>query len=125
MLEKPTKDQLLHIEQLSREGKTLETIAGVFGMTARTLQTRRKQVPELQEAISKGKAAATDIVVGMLWKMILDEGHKGHVSSVFFYLKTQAGWSETQVIEQRLPASKGAVTKVASKKVDEPKDKAA
>ncbi len=63
----------------------------------------------------------TDNVVSQFYRTCIDPTADGHVTAMIFYLKTQAGWRETQNIE--LGNAKGQPLKVTEivikKQVDE------
>lgn len=77
------------IKRLAGLGLTVEEIATIKGISARTLYNRC--AAEMKE----GKTSAKALVISRLMQNIKD----GKEASIFFYLKTQCGWKETQVIE--------------------------
>jgi len=121
ILGNPTKKELKTIEELVSQGVTQESIARSFGISPRTFILRKKDIPAIDDAIHRGKASGEQIAVGFLWKIVTNEEHKQHFQSLCFYLKTQCGWKETQVIEDKPKAGNGKVTKVPSKPI--PKEK--
>lgn len=112
ILGNPTKKELKLIETLVSNGVRLDAIANSFGISGRTMAQRKLDVPSLAEAFNKGKATGETLVAGKLWKMIEDDKHKGHVAAVFFYLKTQCGWSETQIVEEKKRPGKLKVRRI-------------
>lgn len=81
-----------------------EMIADYLGIARQTLHTRMEQEPELEAAYSRGKAKAIAAVSGGL----LMKAREGDTASAIFYLKTQAGWRETQRIDHT--SSDGTMT---------------
>ena len=82
--------ELADLERLAGLGLTQAQIADWFGFSKRTLAYRLKEEPAVA-AYKKGRARALEKVTGKLWQNI----EKGDSASIFFYLKTQAGWRET------------------------------
>lgn len=87
---KLTDEQIIQVEAL---GATLsiEQMADYFGVGKTTLYSIFERQPEVLERYKKGKAKAINDVAGGL----LMDARNGCKASRFFYLKTRAGWSET------------------------------
>lgn len=81
------------VAKLAGLGLTQAQIADWFGASERTLRNRLTEDDELVAAYKRGKAIALEKVTAKLWKNIED----GDKASIFFYLKCQANWSETQI----------------------------
>lgn len=80
--------------KLAGYGLTQEQIAKVMLCDAKTL------IKHCGEAWETGKLLAIEQVADKLFQNI----KKGDPASIFFYLKTQAHWKETQTIEvEKLP----------------------
>lgn len=90
----PTKKILKHIGDLAAKGVTEASIARSCGINPATLSAKKKKFPELDETMKRARANSESIVTGFLWKMIMDEDHPKHFSSVLFYLKCQCGWKD-------------------------------
>lgn len=84
-----TADQRALVAELAGYGLTWAQIASALKLNVRTLQRH------CQEDYDNGKNIAIGMVAGQLFKKALS----GHPASVFFYLKTQAGWKETNKTE--------------------------
>lgn len=87
-------------EQIEQVGKlasvlTLEQIADFLGISDRTLRTRMQEDPTILSAYKSGKQKA---VAGVATSL-LQQARDGNTTAMIFYLKTQAGWRETQAIE--------------------------
>lgn len=80
------------VEKLAGFGLTQDQIADWFGASERTLRNRLSEDASLVAAYKKGRAVALATAAGKLWEKVM----QGDNASVFFYLKTQGGWSETQ-----------------------------
>lgn len=70
-------------------------IADYFEVTEKTFRAIEARQPEVSTAYKKGKAKAIAMVGGNL----LSQARAGNVAAMCFYLKTQAGWRETEVVE--------------------------
>lgn len=82
------------IEQLA--GKlNQEQIADKLSICGRTLRRRIHDDPAFKSAYQRGKANAIDAVAESLFC----RAARGDTTAAIFYLKTQAGWKETQRIE--------------------------
>ena len=77
------------VEKLAALGLTQEDIGTVLDFSQDTLM-RRYEV-----AWKKGKAKAKAAVANKLYEKAMS----GDGASIFFYLKTQAGWRETQHVD--------------------------
>lgn len=85
---------LAKVEELSSLGLTHEQIADSLGISQTTLYSRKKS-EDFADAIKKGQAKGIAHVTNKLRAQI-DEGN---ITATIFFLKTRAGWKETQVIE--------------------------
>ena len=84
-------------DQQRREVETLgavlpvEQIAAYFGVGKTTFYAMMEREPDISERYKRGKAKAIrDVASGLLKKALA-----GDTASAIFYLKTQAGWRET------------------------------
>ncbi|WP_235199955.1 hypothetical protein [Pseudomonas monteilii] len=84
-----TADQRVLIAELAGYGLTWDQISSVLKLNKRTLQRH------CQEDYDNGKNVAIGMAAGQLYKKVM----AGHPASIFFYLKTQAGWKETNKTE--------------------------
>lgn len=96
----PTDDTRLRVERMSGCGIPQEDIGLVIGICKNTLRKHYKT--ELDTA----RTIANSEVAGMLYGKCMD----GDTTSMIFWLKTRAGWSEKQ---QEAPASEIVVNIVA------------
>ena len=88
--EKGLSDKALaQVSELAGRGWTLKQIAEMKEMAVETLTKYGR------EAWQKGKYSADDYVKKRLFDLIKE----GDRASIFFYLKTQCGYTETQRIE--------------------------
>lgn len=72
-----------------------EQIADYFGIGRTTFYSMMKRDDEIEERYKKGKARA----IGAIAQTLIQKARSGDTTSMIFYLKTQAGWRETALIE--------------------------
>ena len=96
MKTKPTIDiNLRQVEALAAQGLTQQQIADALGISVSTLDNRKRDNEEFRDAIKRGKAKGIAKVTNKLFEQI----QSGNVTATIFFLKTQAGWKEAQVID--------------------------
>ena len=74
---------------------SIEQIADYFGIGKTTFYAIMERQPEVSERYKKGKAKA----IGAVAQGLLQQARNGNTTAAMFYLKTQAGWRETQNID--------------------------
>ena len=74
---------------------SIEQIANYFGMSKVTFYAIMDRQPSVSERYKKGKAKA----IGSVAQGLLQQAREGNTTAAMFYLKTQAGWRETQHID--------------------------
>ena len=89
-----TSDQKAQVEALAAY-LSQDQIADYLGIGRTTFQSMIERDPEISERYKRGKAKA----VGLVAQGLLQKARSGDTTSAIFYLKTQAGWRETQKIE--------------------------
>jgi len=89
-----TDDEVIEVGALAAY-LSLEQIADYFGVVRGTFYKIMERQPEVGEQYKKGKARAIEGAA----KSLIMQGHDGNTTALMFYLKTQAGWKETQVQE--------------------------
>ena len=87
-------------EQVEQVGKLasvlkLEDIADFLGISDDTLRRRMHEDPNILRAYKGGKQRA---IAGVATSL-LQQARDGNITAMIFYLKTQAGWRETQNME--------------------------
>ena len=88
-------DQIAQVEALGAF-LPIEQIADYFGIAKVTFYAIMERQPEVSERYKKGKARAVSSVA----RGVLQRAIDGDNQCSFFYLKTQAGWRETQQVDQ-------------------------
>ena len=86
---------LKQVESLAANGLTQEQIASALGISERTLRSRKGEIADFADAIKRGKAKGIALVTNKLMESI----KAGNMTGMIFFLKTQAGWKETNVQE--------------------------
>ena len=89
-----TADQKAQIEALAAY-LSQDQIADYLGITRPTFSAMMDRDPEIALRYKRGKSKA----VGLVAQGLLQKARSGDTTSAIFYLKTQAGWRETQKIE--------------------------
>ena len=89
-----TDEEIKEVERLSTV-LSKQQIADYFGHSHVTMLEIEKRQPALSVAYKRGRSnAIRDIGSGLI-----EKARNGDTASQIFYLKTQAGWKETQVQE--------------------------
>lgn len=89
-----TDDQKAQVEALAAF-LSKEQIADYFGIARNTLAAMMERDPEISERYKRGKAKA----IAKVASGVLQAALNGSQADRFFYLKTQAGWRETDRAE--------------------------
>lgn len=89
-----TPEQIREVETLAAV-LNQDQISDYFGITRVTFGEIMKRQPEVSIRYNVGKAKAIASIGGNL----ISQARAGNVSAQTFYLKTQAGWKETQVVD--------------------------
>jgi hypothetical protein len=88
-------DQITQVGKMAGHGLTLDQIADCLNIGERTLRQRFSESEEVAAAYKRGKAVAINAVA----KTVYQKAVAGEGAFPFFYLKTQAGWRETNRME--------------------------
>ena len=88
---------LEQVEELASRGLTMEQIAISLGIGESTLYAKQKKSAEIREAIKRGKQRGVATIANKLYEAA--EG--GNMAAMIFFLKTQGGWTEKQIIETK------------------------
>tara|TARA_R110000744_G_scaffold315533_1_gene422399 strand:+ start:1916 stop:2269 length:354 start_codon:yes stop_codon:yes gene_type:complete len=91
-----TEGQIKEVETLSAVLNQSQT-ADYLGIPYRTFQAILERDENVSASYKRGKARAIASVASGLLK----QAREGNTSASMFYLKTQAGWRETDVDTQR------------------------
>jgi hypothetical protein len=74
---------------------TREQLADFFEMNRKTFDAIRERQPEVETAYRAGKAE----IIGKIAQSLIQDALDGDTTSRIFFLKTQAGWRETNRTE--------------------------
>lgn len=85
-----TESQVSQVEALASV-LTKKQMADYFGIGETTLYEIEKRQPEVSEAYKKGKGKA----IASIGTNLIAQAKNGNVTASIFYLKTQAGWKES------------------------------
>jgi hypothetical protein len=91
----PTPKDILKAEELAARGLTKEQIAHYLCISYDTLNERTKEIAEFSDAIKRGQAFGIEKIANSLFETALS----GNVTAQIFYLKSRAGWKETEIQE--------------------------
>lgn len=86
---------LKQVEALAANGLTMQQIADSLGISRTTLQMRKAENEQFEQAIKRGKAKGIAIVTNKLMEQI----KSGNTTAIIFFLKSQAGWKESQQLD--------------------------
>ena len=89
-----TEEQTVQVEALAAY-LSQDQIADYFGISDRTFREMMGRDPNISSAYKRGKAKA----IGTVAQGLLQKARAGDTTSAIFYLKTQAGWRETQNVD--------------------------
>ncbi len=107
-----TDEQAVQVEALAAY-LSQDQISDYFGITRPTFAAMIERDPEIALRYKRGKAKA----IGTVAQGLLQQARDGNITAAIFYLKTQAGWRETQAIEHSGPDG-GAIETVDWSRVD-------
>ncbi len=88
------EEELAQVEALASV-LTTEQIADYFGIGRTTFYQVMERQPDVSVRYKKGRAKA----VGNIAQSLLKKAQTGDNAAMMFYLKTQAGWKETQKVD--------------------------
>ena len=86
-----TEDQKEQVEKLAAY-LTQDQMADYFGMTRPTLAAIMERDEEVLLRYKRGKSRA----IGAIANSLIQKARDGDTACMMFYLKTQAGWRETE-----------------------------
>ena len=94
-----TPEQITQLEALAAV-LTKGQIADYFSISETTLRAIEERQPEVSDAYKKGRAKQ----YASMGSNLIQLAKSGNVAANIFYLKTQAGWKESQPEAQEIPA---------------------
>ena len=97
------EEQIVQIEALGAV-LSLAQVADYFVVALNTFHAACERQPEVLERYKKGQTKA----IGSVAQSLLTQAREGNLTAAIFYLKTRAGWRETQVVDN--VSSDGSMT---------------
>ncbi len=85
-----------HIEFLAGRGLTSQEMAVMFEISKKTFERMCKRQPGIKDALERGRDRAKGTVKGVFYEMA---SSGKHIAATIFYLKTQCGYRETNVVQ--------------------------
>ena len=92
----PTPERLEQVESYAALGLNKQQIADCLGIHYDTLNEKNKAYPEFSEALSRGQSKG----IARMTNLLLKHAEAGNSSSVIFYLKARAKWSDNPDLHQ-------------------------
>ena len=89
-----TDEQRAEVETLAAV-LNQDQMADYFGITRPTLAAIMERDEDISLRYKRGKAKA----IGSVARSLIQKARDGDTASMIFFLKTQAGWKETQLVE--------------------------
>lgn len=93
-----TPEQITQLEALAAV-LTKGQIADYFSISETTLRAIEERQPEVSDAYKKGRAKQ----YASMGSNLIQLAKSGNVAANIFYLKTQAGWKESEPEAQEIP----------------------
>lgn len=98
----PTPEILTRIENYKKRGITEYSIANLVGCSPATFAIRKREFPELVEALQRGESAGADEITAKLWEIAMNDKHRSQASILMFLAKSKYGFSDSvQPIETK------------------------
>lgn len=94
------ENNLVIIQSLSMQGKSMAEIAEVFGITRRTLQNLQNKHPSLRKAIETGRLS----VVAMCQNKLMERVSNGDTIAIIYALKVYGGdfFNDRKTVEAKI-----------------------
>lgn len=86
-----SEDKIKLIETLAGVGASEEEIANHIGISPRSFRNHKKQVPEIQVALDKGKSLGNVNVKKAAYQMAVSQRHPNMTQ---FWLRSRCGWDD-------------------------------
>ena len=112
-----TEKQIDEVETLAAVLSTND-IADYFGIGRTTFYALMHRNPYISERYKNGRAKAKGAIAGSL----IQKARSGELGAQIFYLKTQAGWKETQSLEHSSPDGSMTPTSIERVIIDKTTD---
>jgi len=114
---KLTSDQIAQVEVLAAF-LTVEQMADYFCISRKTFYNMMEKDQEINTRYKRGQAATVKDIASNL----ITKAREGDMTAIIFFLKTRAGWRETQKFELTGEEGGPIITEVVRRIID-PKQK--
>jgi len=115
-----TEEMIKRAEQYASRGLTYEQIANCLGMSHETFIHKRRDYPELSDAIKKGRSRG----IGDIANVLYGSAKAGNTTAQIFYLKCIGKWREVDIVtndhDDELQKAKEEVKKLKGDKNGKP-----
>lgn len=101
-VKRPKLTVKLVAERLQEKRGNLTAVARSVGWSRTQVRRFMEKHPELFEIMEEERESMTDSVVSEFYRTCIDPTADGHVTAMIFYLKTQAGWRESSVLDMNV-----------------------
>lgn len=95
----PTPEILEKIAELAEQRVNEVDIAAACGIKPSTWWAKKREFPEIKEAIENAKRSKMDFAKSKLWKIIEDETNKNHFQALCFYIKNY----DDEIVNKAVP----------------------
>ena len=94
------ENKLAIVQSLSMQGKSMEEIANVYGVTRRTMYNLQKKHPALRKAIETGRLS----VVAMCQNKLMERVSSGDTTAIIYALKVYGGdfFNDRKTVEAKI-----------------------
>jgi DNA-binding XRE family transcriptional regulator len=91
-----TPDEIQQVRRLAPY-LTQEQLADFMGMSQRTFNNIRERQPEVNATYKEARAD----IIGQVAQSLVQDALDGDTTSRIFFLKTQGGWRETNILDHQ------------------------
>lgn len=92
---KPIEINLKQVESLAAQGLSNEKIYDYLKISHQTFYRKKRELSELSEALSQGRAKGTAKIANVLF----NKAAAGDNACMFFYLERKAGWVRQETVK--------------------------
>jgi len=92
-----TREIIARVRELAFGGNTDQTIAGIIGLHPSTFCLKKKEVPELAEALAQGRSELCQQATAIV-KQMMTEGKSGErLKAALEILRMYAAWNKPEI----------------------------
>lgn len=104
----PTPENLREAENSIAQGYTLQSIAlSIFKVSVDTFAKWRKEHPELEAALQRGKHRDEQLCMDRLREIAFNDNHKQHLTALLAYGKIKHRWNDGSRLDDAAVAAAG------------------